>query len=368
VIPNGELCAAVRRRRGDEVLPVRVVARAPLAELEVGSGAHFERVTLEIAGESVATVLKVIANDPTLGLTLERRFYEEIAPTLRARLPRLYASGPFPGRGDGWILLEELPPAARWKPVRAFDAVREIARVHAQTLARAPEWLPRPFGRDLQSQFEFVPEGLERLEALQRRFPVLRHLARPRAFELARELLRRPERLRRAFADSPEAVIHRDFHPGNVWLPRGAPPIPFDWESVAAGPPVFDVTLLFQYLKVRQLRIPGRRAEVGWWTSGGPRFERLLDVYLVAFEREGLGSLPRQALTSAVNGAFVWEALLRLGWAASQLEAHPPGPLLRLTRVPGLRTFGRIGDRPAMYAAWQAMFRDLESRAEELLR
>ena len=143
MIPNAEICAAVRRLRGDDVLPVRVAARAPLAGPEIGSGAHFERVTLEIAGESIATVLKVIAPDSMLGPTLERRFYEEIAPTLRARLPRLYASGPFPGRDDGWILLEELPPPQRWTPVRAFDAVREIARVHAQTLAHAPEWLPR---------------------------------------------------------------------------------------------------------------------------------------------------------------------------------------------------------------------------------
>ncbi len=349
------------------MLPVRVAARAPLAGPVVGSGAHFERVTLEIAGESIATVLKVIATDSTLGPTRERRFYEELAPKLRARLPRLYASGPFPGRDDGWILLEELPRPQRWKPVRAFDAVRAIARVHAQTLAQAPDWLPRPFGRDLQSHLAFVPEALDRLEALQRRLPVLRNLARPRTFELARELLRRPERLRRAFADSPEAVIHGDMHSGNVWLAPGGEPIVFDWESVAAGPPVFDVTLLYQYLQIRQLRIPGRAAEVGWWRPGAPRFDRLLDVYLVAFEREGLASLPRRALTSAVDGAFAWEALLRMGWAASQLEEHAPGPLLRLTHVPGLRAFGRIGDRAALYAAWQAMFRDLESRAEALL-
>jgi hypothetical protein len=28
----------------------------------------------------------------------------------------------------------------------------------------------------------------------------------------------------------------------------------------------------------------------------------------------------------------------------------------------------RAGDRPAMYAAWHAMFADLETRAEALLR
>lgn len=367
MIPDAELCAGVRRRRGDEVVPVRVLARAPLVGPEVGSGAHFERVSLEIAGERVAAVLKVIAPDPICA-TRERRFYEELAPRLRARVPRVYGTGSVAGRSDGWILLEEFPPSERWRPGRAFDVVRAIARVHAQTLAQAPEWLPRPFGRDLRSQLAHVPEGIERLEALQRREPLVRDLASPRAFELARELLRVPERLRRAFADSPEAVIHRDLHPGNVWLPRGAEPILFDWEAVCAGPPIFDVTLLRQYLAIRQLRIPLRRAEIGFYVPGGPSFDELLSVYLDALDRDATGPAPRAAIASAANGAFIWEALYRLGWAASQLESHLPRRALRLAWIPGLHELASLGDRAALYAAWRAMFADFETRAEALLR
>jgi aminoglycoside phosphotransferase (APT) family kinase protein len=366
VISNAELCAGVRRLRGDDVVPVRVLARAPLAGPEVGSGAHFERVTLEIAGESVAAVLKVIAPDPIL-VTRERRFYEELAPRLRARLPRAYATGSVAGRDDGWVLLEEFPPAQRWRPARAFDVVRAIARVHAQTLAQAPDWLPRPFARDLVAQLGHVPEGLERLEALQRRESLVRDLASPRALELARALLRVPERLRRAFADSPEAVIHRDLHPGNVWLPRGAEPILFDWEAVCAGPPIFDVTLLCQYLAIRQLRIPLRRAEIGFFVPGGPRFDQILSVYLDALDRGSAGPAPREAIASAANGAFVWEALYRLGWVASQLESHLPRLSLQLAWIPGLHELASLGDRAALYAAWRAMFADFESRAKALL-
>ncbi len=367
MIANAELCAGIRRQRGDDVVPVRVLTRAHMEGPEIGSGAHFERVTIEIAGESIATVLKVIAPDGICA-TRERRFYEELAPQLRARVPRAYGAGTVAGRDDGWVLLEEFPSAERWRPVRAFDVVRAIARVHAQTLAQAPEWLPRPFARDLRSELAHVPEGLERLEALQRREPLVRDLASPRALELARELLRVPERLRRAFADSPEAVIHRDLHPGNVWLPQAAEPILFDWEVVSAGPPVFDVTLLCQYLAVRQLRIPGRSAEVGFFVPGGPTFEKLLSAYFDAFDRNATGPAPREAIASAASGAFAWEALYRLGWAASQLESHMPRRALRLARIPGLRVFGGLGDRAAMYVAWRAMFADFEPRAEALLR
>jgi len=367
VVRDEELCAGVRRLRGDDRLEVRVLARAPLVGAEVGSGAHFERVRLEIAGESLVAVLKVIAPDP-ICVTRERRFYEELAPRLRACVPRVHGAGPVAGRDDGWILLEEFPRAERWQPARALEVARAIARVHAETLDRAPAWLPRPFGRDLEAQLAHVPEGLERLEALQRREPLVRALASPRALELARALLRSPERLRRAFSDSPEAVIHRDLHPGNVWLVRGAEPILFDWEAVSAGPPIFDVTLLSQYLAIRQLRVPLRPAEVGFFLPGGPALARLVSEYLDALARESGGAELRARVTSALDGALVWEALYRLGWCASQLETHLPRRALRLARLPGLRRLGGLGDRPALYAAWRAMFADFEPRAQALLR
>ncbi len=180
--------------------------------------------------------------------------------------------------------------------------------------------------------------------------------------------MRSPERLRRAFSDSPEAVIHRDLHPGNVWLVRGAEPIVFDWEAVSAGPPIFDVSLLSQYLAIRQLRIPLRAAELGFFLPGGPGLERLVSVYLDALERESGGAQLRARVSSALDGALVWEALYRLGWCASQLEAHLPRAALRLARLPGLRRLGGLGDRPALYAAWRAMFADFETRAGALLR
>ena len=351
----------MRRWSGDPRLPVRVVARAPLPGAPGGSGARFERVELDVDGERRRGVLKAIAPDP-ICVTRERRFYEELAATLPARIPRAFASGEIPDRVDGWVLLEEFPKGERWRPARALDVAREIARVHAATLDRVPDWLPRPFSRDLSDALAHVPEGLSRLESLQRREPLLRALASPRALALARELLRDLDPLARQFATSPVCVVHRDLHPGNVWLPADGAPILFDWEAVSAGPPIFDLTLLFQYLAIRQLRIPGRVDDVGFFRARTMAWSALEGAYL-----EALGDARRAEIASAANGAFIWEAVYRLGWVASQLEARPPRLSLRLVRIPGLRALGHLGDRGAACAAWQAMFADFERRAAALL-
>lgn len=361
MIPDSALIDGVRRRRGDARIDVRVLSRAPLEGSPGGSGAVFERVRLAIDATPLDFVLKRIAPDP-ICVTRERRFYDELAETLPGRIPRAHASGEIMGRVDGWVLLEAFPPGRRWRPERAFDVAREIARVHAATLGRVPAWLPRPFSRDLGAALAHVPAGLARLESLQAREPLLRSLASASAIALARALIRDPAPLASALARSPECVVHRDLHPGNVWLPESGAPILFDWEAVSSGPPIFDLTLLYQYLPIRQLRIPGLRNEIGFYRAHTAAWSELLRVYL-----DALGDAPREAIAAAADGAFIWEALYRLGWVASQLEAGPPRFSLRLARTPGLRTLGHLGDRGAICAAWQAMFADFERRADALL-
>jgi hypothetical protein len=361
VVSDEALCAGVRRTRGDPLLDVRVESREALSRSLGGSGARFERVRLSVDGRALVGVLKRIEPDP-ICVTRERRFYEALAAGLPARIPRAFASGEIPGRSDGWVLLEEFPPGRRWRPSCAHEVAREIARIHRATLGRVPDWLPRPFSRDLAPALAHVPEGLERLEALQRREPFLRELTTPRTFSLARALIRDPASLARELARSPEALVHRDLHAGNVWLPADGAPILFDWEAVSAGPPIFDLTLLFQYLAIRQIRIPGRALDVGFYRARTLAWSALERSYL-----DALGDAPRDAIASAANGAFIWEALYRLGWVASQLEQGVPRFSLRLARIPGLRALGHFGDRPAACAAWQAMFADFEGRAEALI-
>ena len=361
MISDEALCAGVRRHRGDPRLDVRVESRTVLPGNLGGSGARFERVQLSIDGRRLVGVLKRIEPDP-ICVTRERRFYEELAAELPARIPRAFASGEIAGRVDGWVLLEEFPAGRRWRPARAHDVAREIARVHRATLGRVADWLPRPFSRDLAAALAHVPGGLDRLEALQDREPLLRSLATPRALSLARLLLRDLDPLARELARSPECLVHRDLHPGNVWLPADGAPILFDWEAVSAGPPIFDLTLLFQYLPIRQIRVPGKTGDVGFFRSRALAWSALERTYL-----EALGDAPREAIASAANTAFIWEALYRLGWVASQLEDRVPRLALRLTRIPLLRALGHVGDRAAVCAAWQAMFADFERRAAALL-
>ena len=361
MVTDEALCAGVRRQRRDPRLDVRVESRTVLPGNLGGSGARFERVRLSIDGHFVACVLKRIEPDP-ICVTRERRFYEELAAELPARIPRAFASGEIEGRVDGWVLLEEFPPGRRWRQARAHDVAREIARVHRATLGRVPDWLPRPFSRDLAPALAHVPDGLARLEALQRREPLLRDLATPRALALARALIRDLAPLARELARSPDCVVHRDLHPGNVWLPANGAPILFDWEAVSAGPPIFDLTLLFQYLSICQIRVPGRTLDIGFYRARTLAWSALERSYL-----EALGDAPREAIASAANSAFIWEALYRLGWVASQLEPHVPRVALRLARIPGFRALGHVGDRAAVCAAWRAMFDDFERRAAALL-
>lgn len=362
MVSDEALCAGVRRTRGDALLDVRVESREALSRSLGGSGARFERVRLSIDGRELIGVLKQIEPDP-ICVTRERRFYEELAAGLPARIPRAFASGEIEGRTDGWVLLEEFPPGRRWRPARAYDVAREIARVHRATLGRVADWLPRPFSRDLALALAHVPEGLDRLEALQQREPLLRELATPRTRALARRLIADLSPLARELARSPECLVHRDLHSGNVWLPAEGAPILFDWEGVSAGPPIFDLTLLFQYLPILQVRIPGRALDIGFFRARTLAWSALERSYL-----DALGDAPRDAIASAANGAFIWEALYRLGWVASQLEQRVPRIGLRLARIPGLRALGHFGDRRSVCAAWQAMFADFERRAGALLR
>ena len=363
MISDEQLSAGVLRFGRGMIRHVRVVAREPLPGLAIGSGASFERVRLEVDGCPRVGVLKAIAPDP-ISATRERRFYEELRETLPMRALRAFGSGEIQGRSDGWVLLDELPSSRRWRPALALEVAREAAKLHRATLGRAPAWLPRPFSGELPSALAHVAGGIDRLEALQRREPALRGLASSRALSLGRELASDLTPLRVALARSPEAIVHRDLHPGNVCLPAdGGAPILFDWEAVSAGPPIFDITLLYQYAAIRRVRIVGRALELDFYGPRGISWHELERGYL-----EGLGDAPREAIAGAANGAFVWESLYRLGWCASQIEGRVPRRSLALARVPALRALGRFGDLAALCAAWQTMFADFEVRAATILK
>lgn len=363
VISDAELAGAAARRLGAR--EVRVLGRAALRGAG-GSGARFERIALEVDGARREAVLKAIAPDP-LGPTFERRFYEELAPQLPLRVPALYASGPLAGRADGWILLEPLPaaPPTRVTPARMLALAEDLARAHARFLGRAPDWLPRPFDRDVHASLAHVEAGAERLRARLRRTPALRALASEAALAAAVRLARDPAPLVRACARAPETVIHRDLHHHNVALgdPGGA--VVFDWEAVSAGPPVFDLALLFAYHRNQTFALPFG-ARVFAWRRPALAWETLLAHYLTAF-RAAEPEVDVAALAAAAPAAFAWEAAHRIGWVDGLLDELAPGAAWT-ARIPvlGWLEGRRVG--PVMLRTWRALFAALPGRLAALER
>ena len=356
--------AAARGRSGAAEL--RLVRRAPFARQAGGSGAVFEHVTLEQDGRLREAVLKQIAPDAQ-GPTLERRFYEELAPRLPLRVPALYASGPLARGGDGWVLLEPLPerPPSRATPARLLALAEDLARAHASLLGRAPEWLPRPFGRDARARLAHVEEGAARLRERMRRRPALRFLASEAALEAAVRLARDPTPIVRACAGA-ETLIHRDLHHHNVSLgdPGGA--IVFDWEAVSAGPPLFDLALLHVYQRTQALALPALGARVYTWRRPALPWRALLQHYLACFAKASPGA-DLEAIERAAPAAFAWEAVHRIGWVDELLGGLTPGaPWLARLPLAGWVEGERTG--PVMLRVWRALFAALPAHAAALAR
>ena len=360
-LADAELTQAVAERLGAR--EVRLLARAPLGPAG-GSGARFERVLLAVDGARREAVLKQIAPDP-LGPTFERRFYEELAPQLPLRVPALYGSGPLPGRADGWVLLEPLPEAApgRVTAARLLALAADLARAHAHFLGRAPEWLPRPFARDARAGLAHVEAGAARLRARMARRPALRFLASEAVFEAALRLARDPAPLVRAASLAPETLIHRDLHHHNVALGDPAGAVVFDWEAVSAGPPLFDLALLYVYHRNQALTLPGGARVFAWRRPALP-WDALLAHYLGAL-RAAAPEVDVAAVAAAAPAAFAWEAVHRIGWVDGALADLAPGAALaaRLPGVGGLEG-RRVG--PVMLRTWRALFARLPEDAAAL--
>ena len=74
-------------------------------------------------------------------------------------------------------------PPSRVTPARLLALAEDLARAHAALLGRAPEWLPRPFGRDARARLAHVEEGAARLRERMRTqagAPLPRERGRPR--------------------------------------------------------------------------------------------------------------------------------------------------------------------------------------------
>lgn len=178
----------------------------------------------------------------------EARFYVEIAPTLPVRTPRCYFAGGDEASGSFALVLEDLTElqcgdqVAGLTPDQAERAVDWLARFHAAWWAEEGamdrfSWLPRvatdPMYQGLQPMLEavwpkFAAEYGSRAPG--RTLGLVESLIPKFSELLAEELL-------------PETIIHSDYRPDNLFFGRDEV-VPIDWQSVAFGQALYDLSYL----------------------------------------------------------------------------------------------------------------------------
>ena len=228
----------------------------------VGTGQMGDSARLSLVYDDPETVplpptivAKLPAADPTSRATalagrsyeIEVRFYQQLAPDLPVRTPRLFHADVEPATADFVLLLEDLAPACQGDQLagctadQAALAVTEVAKLHAPrwgdpALAHI-EWLDRRHARRVLDPLTLMPQlwagFVERYaDALDEEVIEVGERFIDR---LAIWYERRPE---------PWSIVHNDYRLDNLLFgsDNGGPPIAVvDWQTASHGPPVADV-------------------------------------------------------------------------------------------------------------------------------
>lgn len=178
---------------------------------------------------------------------VEVRFYQQVAPTLPARIADCYYADVDPATARFILLLEDLAPLSVGDQVKgctvdqAASAVEELAKVHAPGwgdpgLERL-DWLDR---RDeeataaLAAIFPFLYEGF--VDRYSARLPdVVRSVGEPFFPRIGEHFVRHP---------GPRTVQHADYRVDNLLFGDmpGSPVAIVDWQTVTLGPGAADLS------------------------------------------------------------------------------------------------------------------------------
>lgn len=186
-------------------------------------------------------------------------FYEHFAPICGARVPRFLFGAADPAAAAVVLVIEDVAGTpgdvmTGCAVAEAAALVVELARMHARWWAhpfvggpRRPEWLPR-WGAgtaDAATPHRRAADRFRRhLDPFFDRFGAG---ADPRLRALAEAIAPRCEDLMARVACGPLTLIHADVHLDNVIFraPRRDPssprPVLLDWQSVSAGPAMYDL-------------------------------------------------------------------------------------------------------------------------------
>jgi hypothetical protein len=228
---------------------------------------------------ATALVKRLHLMDTARAYQLEAAFYNDLAPAVKAPLPRCWFAGSDSASGQGIVVLDDLTaagvsfgdPTRPWSVDRVAAALEVQAAWHAATWQRSRDayrWLP-----PASIIGELTPILLSSIHWNT-------HFRHPRSPSLPPPLNDR-RRVRAALAQmwrrhASEAICltHGDAHLGNAYVDQHGQPTFFDWQAVCFGPPLDDVA----YFVTGALQTADRRAH-----------ERdLLRHYLAALTSQGI--------------------------------------------------------------------------------
>lgn len=245
---GSELTAGLRRFSGDPTLQIEryydreVTQRLPSIgklrgiEVETSGGEGEKRYYLVLKEPHGSTRTGAAG----AGLR-EVSLYQTLRELLPVKIPQLIAAHP---RGE-WLVLEHLSAGRRpdkWAAADYLLAVEHLALLHdrfwglGEDLAVYP-WLEKPLklDRDIYIQaarksVQDLAQNPEGIIASQTDVPAVTH-----------QIIQHLDAILKPLQESPAALLHGDYWPGNILIHPTEGLTIFDWEDAAIGPPVLDL-------------------------------------------------------------------------------------------------------------------------------
>jgi Ser/Thr protein kinase RdoA (MazF antagonist) len=300
------------------------IAQALAAQLELLSGGISGASTYRVHGLSESCVLKVIEAESADYVRArgyrEIHFYNELAPSLPLRTPRVLAS--FIEETTGYCALliaayEPLKPANELRVGDFTEIAIQLASFHALHWNRANQlanlsWLAQPTTPDLTNATRHARKMWLTL-AQRPHFRDILTESTLRAIESTLvDLQTKPE----YGPDTAMTLCHGDCHLDNLLRDQDGDLIWADWQEVRIGYGPSDLTFLIQ------------RAEANGATIAR---DIVVATYCKALELAGVEGVNERAITSAMNESERRTRLLY--WPDYMSDATTEGMAYHLTRI-----------------------------------
>lgn len=260
-------------------LPIASIKKGPIG-VGVGLLGELLRVTLEYKGEPAGAPSSVIVKMPThapankaIGMAFrfyerELRFFEEIAPTARVKVPAVHHSAMDLDTERFVLVLEDLSHLELADQVagvtveQAIQAVQAIAPFHAQWWEtkelEALDWLPaadHPITMQAAQVYEDSwPHFVEKWQ----------HVVPAGGIELGTRVRDAYRQMLTELAVPPRTFVHTDFRLDNLFFGDGGVTV-IDWQLSTRSSGVYDVAYLLSQSMDVELRRAHQEEIVSAW-------------------------------------------------------------------------------------------------------